>query len=142
MKTMKIAISIALVALTATSLGQLSLKERIFSNHNDRSGHYIAHNRSDVSMMESWMYDLSSWAGEKPSRHVNKTPVAPNLFHIEQHDFVREEALILESWMTAPFETSVSEEALILESWMTAPFESTVNEGEIIFESWMATPWI
>jgi hypothetical protein len=47
----------------------------------------------------------------------------------------------VESWMTAPFESNYYEAEIMIESWMTAPFESNYFEAEIMIESWMTAPF-
>ncbi len=52
-----------------------------------------------------------------------------------------EEELALEDWMVIPFEISAIEGELALETWMTTPFESSVLEAELALETWMTTPF-
>jgi hypothetical protein len=49
--------------------------------------------------------------------------------------------LVLEPWMTEPFESNFFEPEPEVESWMTAPFESNYYEAEIMIESWMTAPF-
>lgn len=51
-----------------------------------------------------------------------------------------EEELIVESWMTTPFEKS-SEAELVMEDWMVIPFEISAIESQLALETWMATPF-
>ena len=53
---------------------------------------------------------------------------------------VVEDELIVESWMTTPFENT-SETELTLEEWMVIPFEISAVEGELALETWMTTPF-
>ena len=53
---------------------------------------------------------------------------------------VVEEELIVESWMTTPFDNT-SETELTLEEWMVIPFEISAVEGELALETWMTTPF-
>ncbi len=53
---------------------------------------------------------------------------------------VVEDELIVESWMTTPFENT-SEAELVLEDWMVTPFESSVVEAELALETWMTIPF-
>jgi hypothetical protein len=53
---------------------------------------------------------------------------------------VVEDELIVESWMTTPFENT-SEAELTMEDWMVTPFESSVVEAELALETWMTTPF-
>ncbi len=53
-----------------------------------------------------------------------------------------EEEMVIESWMTTPFESSIAEQEMVIESWMTTPFESSIAEQEMVIESWMTTPFL
>jgi hypothetical protein len=53
---------------------------------------------------------------------------------------VVEDELIVESWMTTPFEI-MNETELALEEWMVIPFEIGAVEGELALETWMTTPF-
>jgi len=53
-----------------------------------------------------------------------------------------ESEMVLESWMSAPFESCYYELDPVLEAWMTSPFESCYFEEEIEIEAWMTTTWI
>jgi len=55
---------------------------------------------------------------------------------------IQEGEIVIECWMTAPFEISVAEADLVVETWMTAPFEIGVAESDLAMESWMTAPWI
>ena len=52
-----------------------------------------------------------------------------------------EDELVVESWMTTPFENTAEAE-LTLEDWMVTPFEISAAEGELALETWMATPFV
>lgn len=69
----------------------------------------------------------------------NHEPIA----EVESSPYVEvsEQALELEEWMTAPFESTFSENDMVLENWMLIPFESNYAEEEIILESWMSSPF-
>ena len=53
---------------------------------------------------------------------------------------VVEDELMVESWMTTPFE-NMAEAELTLEEWMVTPFEISAIEGELALETWMVTPF-
>jgi hypothetical protein len=53
---------------------------------------------------------------------------------------VVEDELIVESWMTTPFENTAEAE-LTMEDWMVIPFEISAIEGELALETWMTTPF-
>ncbi len=52
-----------------------------------------------------------------------------------------EAELTMEDWMVIPFEVKALEGVLALETWMTTPFESSVVEAELALETWMTTPF-
>ena len=143
MKTKNLILSIALVALTATSFGQRSsIRERLFNKSNNQVEFITAdYNSDESSRIENWMHDLRSWASNKNSRDTYSAPVVTRTIFVEQADVVYEEQLGIESWMTTPFECAVAEEELGIESWMTAPFESNLTEEDLYLESWMTVPF-
>ena len=53
---------------------------------------------------------------------------------------VAEDELIVESWMTTPFDNTAEAE-LTMEEWMVIPFEISALEGELALETWMVTPF-
>ena len=52
-----------------------------------------------------------------------------------------EAELTLEEWMVTPFEISAIERELALETWMVTPFENSVVEAELALEDWMTAPF-
>ncbi|MFO7671061.1 MAG: hypothetical protein R6W31_15495 [Bacteroidales bacterium] len=55
-----------------------------------------------------------------------------------------ENDLVLENWMTTPFEGSsvdADENDLLLECWMAVPFESPSLDIEMKLECWMKVPF-
>ncbi len=52
-----------------------------------------------------------------------------------------EAELTMEDWMVIPFEVSAADGVLTLETWMVTPFESNVVEAELALEEWMTTPF-
>ena len=66
-------------------------------------------------------------------------PAISRTIHTASVDVIYEEALMVESWMTTPFETNI-EERITVESWMTAPFESAIEES-VEVENWMTVPF-
>ncbi|MEN8226529.1 MAG: hypothetical protein ABFS38_00135 [Bacteroidota bacterium] len=150
MKTTKLILSIALVALATTSFGQLSSnKERSFNKQNHKVKYLTTDYCSkESSRIESWMHDLRSWSNNRAYRNTYIAPVVTRTIRIEQADVLYEEDLGLENWMTTPFECCVNdesgfaEEELSMEIWMITPFESSNFEEELILESWMTTPFL
>ena len=127
MKTIKIFLSIAGVALTTICSGQL-----------------LSHNNNDVLFYTSYYNSAHSRfehrLNEYPSRSASgdqfEVPIMFRTFFVPM-----ENDMHVESWMTAPFETNVYEEVPEIESWMIAPFESCDYEEEIEIEAWMTTAW-
>ncbi len=140
MKTTKLFLSIALVALTATSFSQLPLKDRLFSKRNNEVVYYTADYKAETSKIENWMIDICDWASSKVSRDVYQAPVVSSTYFTEQVEIIYEDELGMENWMTVPFESSVLENELVLESWMAEPFETGLEE-ELSIESWMTAPF-
>ncbi|MCK5138007.1 MAG: hypothetical protein KAR19_19640 [Bacteroidales bacterium] len=141
MKTTKLFLSIALVALTATSFGQLSLIDRLFSKRHNEVVYYTADYKAESCKTETWMVDLRDWANNKVSRDAYEAPVVSITYIVDMVEVVYEDELGLESWMSAPFECDICESEFLLESWMTTPFESSVVENELCLESWMTAPF-
>ena len=54
----------------------------------------------------------------------------PTIESIESADYVNEEVIEVEDWMTRSFQDSV-EEPLEIEDWMTKPFITTKNEQHV-----------
>ncbi len=137
MKTTKnLILSLALIALTASSFGQLSsIKERLFHKQPNKVEYITAeYNTSESRRIENWMYDLRSWSSNRESSDAYVAPVVSSTFTVENIDVVYEEELRLENWMTNSFDCFVSEEDLTIEAWMTTPFEAA---EEIEMEDWM-----
>ena len=143
MKTTKLILSIALVALTTTSFGQLSsIKERLFNKQNNKVEYITAeYSNNESSRIETWMHDLHSWASNRASRTSFEAPVVTRAIFIEHVEVIYEEELGLENWMATPFECCVGDEVLSLESWMTTPFKSEFAEEELCMETWMVAPF-
>lgn len=100
---------IALLKLTADSIGQLPQEDRLFSMHfkdvtYSSEGHIAEH---------GMVYNIMTAPAE--GSYDNQYPY-------------------LEPWMVIPFESGLVEENLEVESWMVVPFG--IDE-EIEIESWM-----
>ncbi len=118
MKTTKLFLSIALVALTITAFGNYkSSIETVYE--------------SELSL-ESWMITPFESAVLEEALSMESWMVAPFESNVSEED------LAMESWMAAPFASYIAEEGLVLEPWMSTPF----NAGnEICIESWMIAAW-
>ena len=49
--------------------------------------------------------------------------------------------LVLESWMTVPFDNTMQESEINLEIWMAIPFDNEELEPDMYLESWMVNPF-
>ena len=143
MKTTKIFLSIALVALATTSFAQRSsIKDRLFPNNTNQIEFVTAdYNITESTRIENWVHDLHSWSSSKYSRNAYEAPEVSRTIFLEQVEVVYEENLELESWMTNTFECGLCEEEIFVESWMNTPFESRLVEEDLFLESWMVVPF-
>ena len=127
MKTFRIILSIAGLALTSITFGQLL-------SHNDDGilSNKLAYNSMNVSLEHHlYEYPYKSVHGDRfESSMAARTYFAP-----------METEPALEEWMTSPFESNYYEVEPFIESWMTTPFESNYYEVEPFIESWMTTPF-
>ncbi|MCD4711410.1 MAG: hypothetical protein K8R52_11245 [Bacteroidales bacterium] len=129
MKTTKIILITALVTLGTALFGQTSQVEFITVSQTVKS-----------SRFENLVNGFLSLT-ERTARKEYHEPVVYMSYTVNQADVVYEEEYSTESWMSSPFESSVTEADLCLESWMLSPFESSVTENDLDIESWMTTPF-
>ena len=129
MRTTKLLLSIALVALAATLYGITSSfvaefaagttevvhEEALDMEYWMSSPFQVSLKGSDL-VMEDWMSD--------PFRSSHK-----------------ESDLVMEDWMSVPFRSSLTENELLMENWMSTPFETDTEEEALTLESWMTTPF-
>ena len=106
--------AVALITLTANTIGQSRKAERLYSMRVKQVTFFSEGNGHDYSHTGS-------------------------LTRIFAEQRFTEEKIELEPWMAIPFESSILEEYLQLESWMNVPFQ--VHEV-IEFEEWMTGDWI
>jgi hypothetical protein len=161
MKTIRLTISIALVALATAAVGQKSsIKERLFPNRSHEAYYVNIDFKFDNDRMISFMDEVLGWTS--PMEHIDPymVPEATMTFRMDQVEVIIETEPVVESWMatsfasnlndhgpaleawmTTPFERSLNEEAIILENWMTTSFENDLAEQEIAFASWMSVPF-
>ena len=126
MKTTKIILATALISLGTCLYGQGCQFENIKVNYAEKNGR-----------IESFFNGIMEFADGTLNRDFDE-PVVSMSYTIDRGDIVFEEDLIMESWMSAPFESSVADAVLAVEKWMTTPFEAAEN---IEIESWMTTAW-
>jgi len=110
MKKNKIYTGIFVIAVASASVGMLTgmegqfrladLGTRIYATPEQKVAIFTPDRNVEELQIEEWMYDLSSWAG------------------------MHEKEIVVEEWMTEPFEAGLAEEELVVEEWMTEPFEA------------------
>lgn len=124
MKTTKLLISIALVALTALSYGRIA-------ENNTRDNYNSAEMIVEQELViENWMtvsFENSASDNDLYLEHWMAVPFGSSDL---------ESDLDLEHWMTVPFVAKSIENDLCLENWMMIPFETTRDNKA---ESWMAS---
>lgn len=131
-----------MVAIAATACGQLTtVKEILFPGHKNEITYIYANNHEEMSRIESWMHDLSTWATRKGILNTSEMPVYSKTFYVDNLEVNYDESLNTEEWMTEPFETGVAEEPLQVEEWMAVPFESSNEEQNLVVEEWMTAPF-
>ena len=128
MKTIKIFLSVAGFALTSICFGQL-----ITNNDNDVLFYTAYYNSTNMR----FEHRINDYPTRISSGDQLETPILTRTFFVPM-----EADMIIESWMTAPFETNVYEEEMEIESWMISPFESCYFEEEMEIESWMTKIWM
>jgi len=115
MKSFKIILSIVGIALTSITFGQLL-------------------SQSDGSIL---FYTVAYNSTNNRLEHqLNEAPLAARTYYGPM-----ETDMVVESWMTTPFESNYYEAEPSIESWMTTPFESKYYEEEPIIELWMTVPF-
>ena len=122
MKTRKIILVTALIALGAILYGQADQVQFITAEYKVKN-----------SRFENLVSGFMSKA-EKLFKKEYDEPIVYMTYNYDHADVVYEEAFSIESWMTSPFESSMAEDELSIESWMTSPFGADEN---IEIESWM-----
>ena len=152
MRTIKIYLSIAGFLITSLCFGQL------FSQNNSNVLYYSSY--YDLASNRFEHYIKSFPDRTKAGDYFDAPALTRTYFVPIEYDIVvepwmtkpfensyYEEELQVESWMESPFENLYYEEDIEIESWMTRPFETVeeteeVIEGEIEIEEWMTTAWI
>ena len=86
-----------------------------------------------ISALPLYGSTLKSEEGEKTNKEIKFSEI--------NHGNTTESDLVLEDWMTSPFDWALQENELVVEPWMEAPFESGLREPEPVVESWMTRPF-
>jgi hypothetical protein len=140
MKTRKILISTALVALATTSFGQLgSMMEKLFPNKAEQVQYLTVNYVTESDLPERVIHLVNRIYHREADAY--EAPVFDRTIYTSNAEVMYESEIGLESWMATPFENMVTEEEMFLESWMTAPFEAAGSEKELSIESWMTAPF-
>ena len=117
MKTTKLFLSIALVALTVISFGRTNETDNV--------------NFENEMIMESWM--------ASPFEASKADLVVENWMTVSFDS--NEDNLVLEDWMTIPFQNICLEVELIVENWMSSSFGLGSELEALNLESWMSSPF-
>ena len=129
MRTTKITLITALIAMGAILYGQAEQVEFMNANYVEESSRFenLVHNYLCLT--------------ERSERNGYNEPVIYMSYKVDLVDVVYEEYYSTEPWMTTPFESSVAEADLNVEEWMTRPFGNSVEESKLTIEKWMTLPF-
>ena len=129
MRTTKITLITALIAMGAILYGQAEQVEFRNANYVEKSSRFenLVHNYLCLT--------------ERSERNGYNEQVVFMSYTVNPADVVYNEHYGTEPWMTAPFESSVAEVDLSVEKWMTRPFASSVEERKLTIEKWMTIPF-
>ena len=130
MKTTKITLITAMIALGAILYGQTKEVQFINTNYAVKS-----------SRFENLVYNFQNLT-ERTERVGYMEPVVYMSYTVKQADVVYEENYGIEAWMTSPFKSSMAETDLDMEAWMVAPFENRYADADLSIEKWMTTPFV
>lgn len=120
MKTRKIILSIAGLALSTLCFGQA-----LSQNSSDILLYSARYNASG----DRYEHRVHSFTERTTSSDQTDAPVLSRTYYLPV-----ESDMLLEPWMTSPFENSVSEAELEVESWMMKPFENSVANSKLFIE--------
>ena len=127
MKTIRTILSIAGVALTTLTFGQLL---------SQADGSILFYTVAYNSVNNRLEHRLDEYPERSCSGDQFEAPAAARTYFVPM-----ETDIAVESWMTSDFNSGLYEDAVQLESWMTTPFESNYYEVELLIESWMTKPF-
>jgi len=129
MKTIKITLITALIALGQILYGQ-PLKV-----------HYMASNYTEQGSRFETLHRIFPGNIERNERKGYKEPVVFRSYSIKFADVIYEENHGAEAWMASPFECNFAETDPVLENWMDSPFESRYADADLSIENWMTSPF-
>lgn len=132
MKTTKTLIAALLVLVTASTFAQA------------KKGLFVSVKYShEMNRIETWVSHISDRISHNNSDEA-ELPVISETYYADfadityENESLIEDALSMETWMSAPFEEAFYEDALSMEAWMSAPFEETLYEDALSLEAWMS----
>lgn len=135
MKTTKTLIAALLVLVTATTFAQA------------KKGLFVSVKYShEMNRIETWVSHISDRISHNNSDEA-ELPVISETYYADfadityENESLIEDALSMETWMSAPFEEAFYEDALSLEAWMSETFETDEPQNELGLEEWMSTPF-
>jgi hypothetical protein len=129
MRTTKITLITALIAMGAILYGQAEQVEFRNANYVEKSSRF-------ENLVQNYLC-----LTERSERNGYNEPVIYMSYKVDLVDVVYEEYYSTEPWMTTPFESSVAEADLSVEEWMTRPFGSSVEKSKLTIEKWMTIPF-
>jgi hypothetical protein len=129
MKTIKITLITALIAL-----GQILYGQPV-------KVHYMASNYSEQGSKFENLHRNFPGSIERTVREGYKEPVVYRSYSIKFADVIYEEYQGAEAWMASPFECNFAETDPVLEDWMSSPFESRYADADLSIENWMTSPF-
>jgi hypothetical protein len=142
MRTLKLFISIILVALATAAAGQkTSIKERLNPSMNHELVYVNTEYRAESTKMEVWMDNVLNWFSPRGHNPYLEGPEVSMAFHFDRAEVIFETEPVMENWMTVPFYNEGSEENLETESWMTTSFINDLEDSGPALEVWMTTPF-
>jgi len=128
MKTRKIILSIVGIALATLCFGQP------LSQNSSDILFYSAHYDASFDRFE---HRVHSYPARTISEEQSDAPILSRTYYLP-----RERDMLLEPWMTSPFENTFLEEDMPIETWMVAPFENSYAEPELTIERWMTQAFV
>jgi hypothetical protein len=154
MRATKLVLSILGVAMATISFGQLlSLQEISSEKHLSMGLHlndycdvlfYSADFNEEQGRMEHWLNNIPGNAYQMTFADDYQAPDIFRAYFAKDVEVTYDEGnLLVESWMTTPFESPMFETEIWVESWMVTPFdEELLDEESVEMEVWMTSKWI
>ena len=125
MRTIKITLITALIAMGAILYGQAEQVQFTNASYAEKSSRY-------ENLVQNYLC-----LTERTERKGYNEPFVYMSYTIKLADVIYEENYGVEAWMTSPFECSVAEADPVLEDWMSSPFESSYADANLAIDNWM-----